>query len=69
MPQVKILEEICKGCGLCCDDVCPVKILRLAPDRINSSGYHPAEVIDMEKCIGCGYCYMVCPEPAIEVYK
>ncbi len=69
MSEVKILEEVCKGCGLCCDDVCPVKILRLSPDRINSSGYHPAEVIDMSKCIGCGYCYMICPEPAIEVYK
>ncbi len=69
MPEIKILEEVCKGCGLCCDDICPVKILRLSPDRINSSGYHPAEVTDMSKCIGCGYCYMSCPEPAIEVYK
>ena len=69
MPTVKILEEVCKGCGLCCDKVCPVDILILDPDNINSNGYHPAKVTDMEKCQGCGYCYMVCPEPAIEVYK
>ena len=69
MPEIKILENICKGCGLCCDDICPVKILILSPTCINSSGYHPVEVTDMSKCIGCGYCYIVCPEPAIEVYK
>jgi 2-oxoglutarate ferredoxin oxidoreductase subunit delta len=69
MPEVKILEEVCKGCGLCCDNVCPVDILTLSPDRINSSGYHPVDVTDMKKCIGCGYCFKMCPEPAIEVYK
>ena len=69
MPEVKILEEVCKGCGLCCDSICPVDILVLAPDKINSSGYHPATVTHMEKCTGCGYCYIVCPEQAIEVYK
>lgn len=69
MPHVKILEEVCKGCGLCCDEVCPVNILVLSPDRINASGYHPAEVTDNSKCIGCGYCFKICPEPAIEVYK
>jgi 2-oxoglutarate ferredoxin oxidoreductase subunit delta len=67
--EVKIFENICKGCGLCCDDICPVKILILSPDKINSSGYHPAVVTDQSKCIACGYCFKVCPEPALEVWK
>ncbi len=69
MPETRILKDVCKGCGLCCDNVCPENILVISADTINASGYHPAMVTDQSKCKGCGFCYMICPEPAIEVYK
>jgi 2-oxoglutarate ferredoxin oxidoreductase subunit delta len=60
-------EERCKGCELC-TTVCPVNIIRMA-ERINSHGYHPAEVIDMDKCISCGLCAQMCPDIVITVYR
>ena len=65
--RTEILIEVCKGCSLCVE-FCPRKIIRLS-DEINSSGYHPAEITDQEKCIACGFCYLVCPEPAVVVYR
>ncbi|ACL69434.1 4Fe-4S dicluster domain-containing protein [Halothermothrix orenii] len=60
-------EERCKGCELC-TAVCPVKIIKMA-DRINSHGYHPAEVVDQDKCLSCGLCAQMCPDVVITVYK
>ena len=50
MAKVTFDEERCKGCGLCVT-ACPVKIISLAEEKINSKGYHPAEVKETEKCI------------------
>ena len=38
-------------------------------DKINKNGHHPAECIDMEKCIGCASCAMMCPDCVITVEK
>ena len=38
-------------------------------DRINSHGYHPAEVTDQDECISCGLCAQMCPDVVITVYK
>lgn len=65
--KVVFTEDRCKGCGLCIE-VCPQEIIRLA-DRINSHGYHPAEVVEQESCISCGMCAMMCPDVVIKVYK
>ncbi len=66
LPRIEILEEECKGCGLCIQD-CPVKVIEVSPS-LNSHGYHPARYKG-EGCIGCGICFYVCPEPgAITVY-
>ena len=67
MPEVKIDEKLCKGCSLCIE-FCPVKIIELRVD-LNTSGYHPAYVKDIDKCIACTYCALVCPDSAIEVWK
>ena len=32
-------------------------------------GYHPVESFEPEKCKGCAFCAMMCPDTAIEVYK
>ncbi|MGM0410021.1 MAG: indolepyruvate ferredoxin oxidoreductase subunit alpha [Bacillota bacterium] len=60
-------EERCKGCELC-TTVCPKNIIKMA-DRINSHGYHPAEVTDQDECISCGLCAQMCPDVVITVYK
>ncbi|HNR65535.1 MAG TPA: 4Fe-4S binding protein, partial [Atribacterota bacterium] len=35
----------------------------------NKKSYHPAELMNPEKCTGCAFCAMTCPDVAIEVYK
>ncbi len=67
MPKVVIDEKKCKGCGLCLS-VCPVKIILLKKE-LNSSGYHPACIEEMEKCTVCTSCALICPESAIEIWK
>ncbi len=70
MEQIKrviFAEERCKGCELC-TTVCPKGIIKLS-DRINSHGYHPAEVTDQEACISCARCALICPDVVIKVYR
>ncbi|MBC7338337.1 MAG: 4Fe-4S dicluster domain-containing protein [Firmicutes bacterium] len=52
-----------------CVHFCPQKIIRLAPDRMNPSGYHPAEVVEQERCTSCRICALMCPDVVIEVYR
>ena len=68
MAKVTFNEELCKGCGLC-TTVCPKKIVVLSEDKINSKGYHPATVTDMDQCIGCAFCATICPDVVITVEK
>jgi 2-oxoglutarate ferredoxin oxidoreductase subunit delta len=58
--------EVCKGCELCIG-VCPVNILSLDKDRINKSGYNLISVSDMDKCIACAQCAIICPDSVIKV--
>lgn len=68
MARAIIDEKTCKGCGLCVG-VCPKKLLRLAPGRMNDKGYNPAEMTDETNCIGCAMCGIICPDSAIAVEK
>jgi 2-oxoglutarate ferredoxin oxidoreductase subunit delta len=65
--KVIIYEDRCKGCGLCIQ-ACPQNLLTFA-DHINSTGYHPATITDVEKCKGCAFCAKMCPDVAIELEK
>ena len=60
---VKVDESLCKGCALCIP-VCPKGLLRIASERFNARGVHPAEL-----CTGCELCAVACPEAAITVYR
>jgi 2-oxoglutarate ferredoxin oxidoreductase subunit delta len=66
--KVTFNDDACKGCELCVH-VCPVKIIELNKDKINSKGYSPAHVIDKEKCIACGNCAITCPDSVITVER
>lgn len=68
MNRVTFKENTCKGCGLCID-ACPVKIIEIDSQKLNSKGYHPAHCIDMNKCRGCAMCATMCPDVAIIVEK
>ena len=68
MAKLTIKTDNCKGCGLCVD-ACPKNVLRLAPDKINKKGHHPAEAVNEAACIGCAFCATMCPDCIITVEK
>ncbi len=61
--SVYVLEERCKGCGLCIA-FCPRQVLVESPDY-NAQGYHPPAVIRPDACANCQICFLICPEFAI----
>ena len=67
MNHIEINTKWCKGCGLCLS-ACPKKILELSAE-INELGYTPAIVTNMNECIACTACALMCPDMAITVFK
>lgn len=67
MAKITIAKETCKGCGLCVL-ACPKKILQISSTS-NKNGYFIAEITDMNACIACASCAMMCPDCAITVEK
>jgi len=65
--RVVVDDTYCKGCEVCVA-ACPQEVLALSETRLNSKGYHPAELI-AAGCTGCGICAIVCPDVAITVYR
>lgn len=55
IPQPKVLEERCNGCGVCAD-VCEYHALTVMKGRV---------LVFSELCHGCGACFLLCPEKAI----
>jgi len=55
IPQPKVLEERCNGCGICAD-VCEYHGLTVMGGRV---------LVFNELCHGCGACFLLCPEKAI----
>ena len=68
MARITVNEEFCKGCEMCVIN-CPNKIIAMAKEKMNSKGYHPAELVDEEKCTGCCACAIMCPDVAITVER
>lgn len=68
MAKVTFSEDRCKGCKLC-TTACPKKIVVMDTEKLNSKGFHPAGVREMEKCIGCAFCATICPDCVITVEK
>jgi 2-oxoglutarate ferredoxin oxidoreductase subunit delta len=58
-PRIDIYKAWCKGCGICAA-FCPAGVLGR-----DEAGY--PYVKDPEKCVGCKWCEMRCPDFAITV--
>ena len=54
--------------GGLCIEVCPTKIIVETRTEL-MQGYFPAEVVEMDKCIGCAFCATICPDCVITVEK
>jgi len=67
MPQVRVLKERCKSCGLCIE-ACPKGHLEIGP-RFNAQGYAYVRVRRGTECVGCGFCAEMCPDMALRVYR
>jgi 2-oxoglutarate ferredoxin oxidoreductase subunit delta len=66
---IRIDQSRCKGCNLCAT-ACPKDLIRIALDRLNTGGYHPARLFDPgSNCTGCALCAVMCPEVCISVYR
>jgi len=52
-----VLEERCKGCGICAQN-CPEEAIHIVEQKA---------IISSLFCNGCGVCSLVCPEEAIEL--
>jgi len=64
-PKIVIVEDLCKGCGICID-FCPAKILK-AGSRMTKRGIIAPEITDPSKCTACLICQHYCPDLAIFV--
>jgi 2-oxoglutarate ferredoxin oxidoreductase subunit delta len=68
MAGIRIHSDLCKSCKLCVG-ACPRNLIEMDGGVINSKGFNPAAPVpDMaEKCTGCTFCAIICPDCAIEV--
>jgi 2-oxoglutarate ferredoxin oxidoreductase subunit delta len=67
MNRVTVNPQFCKSC-LYCINFCPKKVLVMGNER-NSKGYFSPVPAEIDKCIACSICAVVCPEGAITVEK
>jgi 2-oxoglutarate ferredoxin oxidoreductase subunit delta len=63
--QIVIDEKYCKGCYLCISQY--DKEVLVVSDNRNIKGYLTPEAQELENCIGCLRCEMICPDMAITV--
>ena len=62
MPEVKVDQDKCTGCGTCVD-VCPVEVFELK----EQGGETKSVPVNQDECLACMACVTQCPEEAIEV--
>lgn len=65
--QVYVDDKACKECGYCAE-VCKLGVFSPA-DYFNERGYRAMLAVNKERCIGCGKCFYVCPDFAIQIER
>ena len=68
MARIRIYGDLCKSCKLCVG-ACPRGLIAMEGERLNIKGFYPASATpdNEEKCTGCTFCAIMCPDCAIEV--
>lgn len=63
--QIYLIPDRCKGCEVCIH-FCPQQVLSISDQR-NAKGYRIPMVANeqLDSCVDCGFCTLVCPEFAI----
>ena len=56
--RVRVFRNWCKGCGLC---------IAFCPKQVFVMGDEHAQPVNQERCVGCMWCTMHCPDFAIVV--
>lgn len=59
--------DLCKSCGACIVK-CPVNCISWDEKELGQLG-EPAIVIDLQKCIGCETCELICPDNALQITR
>lgn len=62
-----IVEKYCKGCGYCIE-ICPKQVIKES-NNLNKKGYVLPEIQNIDDCIYCKKCELICPEMAITIEK
>ena len=65
--KIIIDSKRCKGCGLCIP-ACPKNHIRMS-EQADSRGIRTACFDEEHDCTGCKFCYMMCPDIAITVFR
>ena len=66
MRKVALNTDYCKSCGYC-TAACKQNALHIS-GTMNESGYNVVSV-DESRCVGCGLCYVVCPDYVFNVFE
>jgi len=68
MARIRIHSDLCKSCKLCVG-ACPRGLIVMDGERLNIKGFYPASAApgNEDKCTGCTFCAVICPDCAIEV--
>jgi len=67
MVEIKVDEDLCKGCNLCIT-FCPQKVLERS-EKLNKKGVFPPKVVREDNCVKCHLCELICPDFAIAVIE
>ncbi len=65
--EVAVLEQYCKGCGLCVEHCGQGKLYIV--QRPNKRGIQIAGVRADKDCTGCLQCATICPDAALEITR
>lgn len=64
--KLKFDDERCKSCELCVY-ACPMDVLKINSEVLNSRGFAPVEAENIKNCTACACCAKICPDSVISI--